>query len=144
LTFCVNRRRRVFADAALVDAMLAQISRAAADWGFAVLAYCFMPDHLHLLVEAEADDADLMKFAHAVKQRTGYQHRRISPDVLWQQGYFEHVLRDDEMVPVVARYILANPVRAGLCIEPQDYPFAGSLVWSKEQLNDLWNENGTV
>ncbi len=124
--------------------MVAQISRAARAWRFAVLAYCFMPDHLHLLVEAVAEDADLVKFAHAVKQRTGYEYRRVSTDWLWQKGYFEHVLRDDEGTPIVARYILANPVRAGLCTEPADYAFAGSLVWSKQQLNDLWNDVGTV
>jgi putative transposase len=118
--------------------MLEQISRAAADWSFVVLAYCFMPDHLHLLVEAHAENADLLKFAHAVKQRTGYAYRQLSTGPLWQQGYFEHVLRDDELTPVVARYILANPVSAGLCSEPRHYPFSGSLAWSKEQLDDLW------
>ncbi len=144
LTFCVHHRRQVFVDAALVNAMLEQISRAARDYRFAVLAYCFMPDHLHLLVEAEVDDADLVKFARVAKQRTGYAYRRVSTDSLWQKGYFEHVLRDDEAMPDAAKYILANPVRGGLCKEPADYPFEGSLVWSKEQLNDLWADSGTV
>src|SRR4029450_2015613 len=93
LTFCVDRRRYVFVDPRLVDLMLAQISRAARDWRFAVLAYCFMPDHVHLLVEAEASDSNLVRFAHAVKQRTGYEYRKLAPDALWQKGYFEHVLR---------------------------------------------------
>jgi REP element-mobilizing transposase RayT len=97
-----------------------------------------MPDHLHLLVEAQAEDADLVKFAHAMKQRTGYLYRRSSTDPLWQKGYFEHVLRDDELTPVVARYVLADPVSEGLCAEPRNYPFSGSLVWSKEEMNDLW------
>jgi putative transposase len=127
-----------------VDAMLAQISRAACDWRFAVFACCFMPDHLHLLVEAEAEDSDLVNFAHAMKQRTGHEYRRLSTHRLWQKGYFDHVLRDLEGMRVAAKYILANPVRAGLCTEPGDYPFSGSLVWSKEQFVDLWNDTGTV
>src|SRR5712692_4426998 len=60
LTFCVHRRKQIFTEAALVHAMLEQISRAAADWRFAVLAYCFMPDHLHLLIEAQGEDADFL------------------------------------------------------------------------------------
>jgi REP-associated tyrosine transposase len=96
------------------------------------------------LVEAAAEDADLVKFSHSMKVRTGYKYRRVSSDTLWQKGYFDHVLRDDELMPVVAKYILANPVRGGLCVEPRDYPFAGSLVWTTEQLNDLWNDEGTV
>ena len=58
-----------------------------------------------------------MKFARVAKQRTGYAYRRISIDSLWQKGYFEHVLRDDEAMSDAAKYILANPVRGGLCTE---------------------------
>ncbi len=53
-----------------------------------------------------------------------------------------HVLRDEELTLIVAKYILANPVRAGLCNEPQEFRFSGSLVWSKEQMNDLWSGRG--
>jgi REP-associated tyrosine transposase len=138
LTFCTRQRVNVFTESALVSVMVDQISEAAHAWQFAVLAYCFMPDHLHLLVEAEAEDAYLIGFAHAVKQRTAYGCRDVSAGALWQKGYFEHVLRDEELTQVVAKYILANPVRSGLCRQPCDYPFSGSLVWSREQLNDLW------
>ena len=144
LTFCAHNRKHVFTDQALVTSMLAQIAHAARDWAFAIPAYCFMPDHLHLLVEAQTDDANLVKFAHAVKQRTGFQYRRKSTGSLWQKGYFEHVLRDEELTEVVARYILANPVRGGLCREPREYQHAGSLVWSREQLDELWSVEGTV
>jgi hypothetical protein len=53
---------------------------------------------------------------------------------LWQRGYFEHVLRDDEDSFGVARYILDNPVRTGLARNPQDYPSAGSLTMAVRDL----------
>jgi len=49
--------------------MLEQISQAAAAHQFEILAYCFMADHLHLLVEARSSDSDLISFANLVKQR---------------------------------------------------------------------------
>src|SRR5439155_11397867 len=52
LTFCTLQRHRVFVTAVIVEGSLDKISRAARDHEFAILAYCFMPDHLHLLVEA--------------------------------------------------------------------------------------------
>jgi REP-associated tyrosine transposase len=138
LTFCTHRRVHAFVDKAIVTTMVTQILQAARDRRFAVIAYCFMPDHVHLLVEGEAEDSDLPKFARAVKQRTGLAYRNARNRPLWQKGYFEHVLRDAELTLVVAKYILGNPVRGGLCVEPRDYPFSGSLVWSKEELQDLW------
>jgi hypothetical protein len=46
------------------------------------------------------------------------------------------VLRDDEAAVSVARYILENPVRAGLIASVQEYPFSGSAVYPVEQLLD--------
>ena len=138
LTFCTAHRRHIFKESAVIDEAIDEISRAAASHQFAVIAYCFMRDHLHLLVEATSDSSDLVAFAHQIKQRTAYRYRRRQDQPLWQKGYYEHVLRDDEAMLAVARYILANPVRAGLVQEPRDYPFSGSLVFDRQQLDELW------
>ncbi len=97
-----------------------------------------MADHLHLLLEATSETSDLVAFAVEAKQRTSYRYRRQQDRALWQKGYYEHVLRDDEATLVVARYILANPVRAGIVQESHDYPFSGSLVFDRRQLDELW------
>jgi hypothetical protein len=47
---------------------------------------------------------------------------------------YEHVLRDDEKAQVVARYIVENPVRAGLTKSVLDYPFVGSQVFELKEL----------
>jgi putative transposase len=139
LTFCCNRRRDVFVDAEVVAAALEQILRSSTRYQFAVIAYCFMPDHLHLLVEGRADDADLIAFARDIKQRTGYHWPGKADGVLWQDGYYERALRDDEQTLTVVKYILENPVRAGLVREPRDYPYSGSMIFTWPQLSELWD-----
>jgi hypothetical protein len=52
------------------------------------------------------------------------------------------VLRDDEATAAVARYILANPVRAGLTTELGEYPFAGSDVFDLKEVLTAWEEGG--
>ena len=47
---------------------------------------------------------------------------------------YERVLRDDEATLAVARYIIENPVRAGLVSDPRDYPFLGSQVFSLDEI----------
>jgi REP element-mobilizing transposase RayT len=97
-----------------------------------------MPDHLHLLVDTE-DDANLIGFVKRFKQTTGWWFRnrylagslKASPASLWHKSYYDHVLRSEEGLPQVAKYIVGNPVRAGLVESPEDYPFSGSLVWGK-------------
>jgi hypothetical protein len=53
---------------------------------------------------------------------------------LWQRYGFERVLRNSEQMFVVARYILENPVRAGLVTTIEAYPFRGSLVCTLPEL----------
>ena len=93
-----------------------------------------MPDHLHALVEGQTDAADFLGFMHAFKQRSAFVWKRTHETIVWERGYFEHVLRDDESTVAVARYILGNPVRAGLVASPAEYPYSGSDML---QMGDL-------
>jgi putative transposase len=88
-----------------------------------------MPDHLHLLLEGAREDSDLRTFMRAFKQASAIVFARNGGGRLWQKGYFEHVLRDDEDTTRVIRYIAANPVRAGLAMTPLEHPFTGSDVF---------------
>ncbi len=111
-----------------------EFRRTAQSERFAILAYCVMPDHAHFLVEGTSDSANLKAFAKIAKQRSGGIFSRRHHRPLWQEGYYDRVLRADENVRAVVRYILNNPVRKGLVVNPLEYPYLGSDPWS---LNDL-------
>ena len=134
LTFCTDHRRHLFTKQEAVDLVLTQISRAAAEYQFEIIAYCFMPDHLHLLVEGKSDSSDCKRFMAHAKQYSGFYYSKAYRSTLWQRYGFEHVLRDEEITIVVARYILANPTRKGLVERVEDYPYVGSLVYSLADL----------
>jgi len=110
-----------------VHALKVEIVHACRFKQFALLAFVFMPDHLHLLVEGLSDDADFRIFMRALRQRTTVEYHRFAPGVLWQDGYFERVLRRTEETSSVIKYILANPVRAGLIENAIDYSFGGAI-----------------
>ena len=80
---------------------------------------CFvvMPDHLHWLFVL-GDSSDLPKAVHAVKS---ISTRRIGRG-LWQKGFHDHAIRHEEDIKQVARYVVANPLRAGLVDSLRDYP----------------------
>ena len=127
LTFCTFCRQRLFAAPQVVELVLAQISRAAREQQFAVIAYCFMPDHLHLLIHGTSETSECRRFIKATKQYSGYSYSKAFQGVLWQRYGFERTLRNDEETLTAARYILSNPVRANLVERIEDYPFVGSL-----------------
>jgi putative transposase len=134
LTFCTRKRTRAFEEESIVISTLSHFQRTGADEGFAILAFCFMPDHAHLLVEGTREDADLQRFAKLAKQRSGAGYRLSYGSALWQEGYYDRVLRREEDSRIVARYILDNPVRARLVTSPAEYAFSGSALWSTADL----------
>jgi putative transposase len=134
LTFCAFGRRPIFTDGRIVEVVHAQIERAAAGCGFEQIAYCFMPDHVHLLVEGTSLASSLPQFVKAGKQYAGYAGRQLTGGPIWQTGYFERVLRAEEYTLDVAAYIINNPVRAGLVSNPLEYPFRGSEAYGMKAL----------
>jgi len=98
-----------------------------------------MPDHLHALLEAQSEQADFEVFVKRFKQSTGFMYRQKAKEPLWQHGYHERILRNDEASVAVVRYILENPVRAGLTKAIGEYRFAGSGVYDAEALKTAWD-----
>ncbi len=119
-----------FNESQLVRSCLDVLRERAGKHGFRVFAYCFMPDHLHLLVEG-SEGSFVPDFVKEFKQLAGYRYRKLRRQDLWQKSYHDHVLRADEDTLDVARYIARNPVRAGLVEAARDYPFTGSFVWGE-------------
>ena len=141
LTFCTAGRCPVFFGHEAVGAILSLIRQCAEREQFALVAHCFMPDHAHLLVRGLSPASDLRRCVHDAKQRSGYYFRRRTGRMLWQAGYYDHVLRDEEESLPVVRYIMENPVRAGLATGMGEYPFCSSDEYSTEAVIEclqLW------
>jgi putative transposase len=134
LTICTAERREFFTSSECVEQVTFDLLRTLTDYRFDGIAYGFMPDHFHGLFEATGSDCDFAKFACMFKQRSVFAQKRRTGSKLWQDGYFDRVLRREEATLDVVAYILENPVRAGLCTDPRQYPFLGSSVYSVEEL----------
>jgi putative transposase len=126
LTMCTFRRRAYFRRPEIVDGVRGIFFDHASLAGVVVSAYCFMPDHVHLVVSGREDAADLVRFARRSRQRSGFALRPLLRERLWQDGYYEHILRDHESLASTIRYIAQNPVRAGL-VEDWEQATAGRI-----------------
>jgi putative transposase len=134
LTICCKTREPTLVGDATIDPVVMSLRRTAVEKDFDVIAYCLMPDHLHMFAEARAEDGDCAEFVRLFKQRSGYHWKRQSGRQLWQRSYFDRVLRNDESAVDVVRYIVNNPTRAGLVRFPTEYPYWGSFVYTREDL----------
>jgi putative transposase len=101
-----------------------------------------MSDHLHFPAEALLQTSDLTNFVKTLKIKTTRAYRQRTSQPLWQKKFFDHILRPNESIEPVARYIWMNPVRKGLSDALGQYPFAGSFTQMSVQMappSPLWS-----
>ena len=67
-------------------------------------------------------------YHYFMRQRSSRAAKALQGIRLWQDGYFERVLRDDEQLEVAAQYIFENPVRAGLVGDSLDWRYCGGRL----------------
>lgn len=86
------------------------------------LAYVVMPDHLHWLLQLRADGT-LGGVVRFVKGRCAFQINRArgTQGPVWQPSLHDHALRKEEDLQDIARYVVRNPIRAGLVRRINDY-----------------------
>jgi len=128
LTTTVAGRRKIFTDLDNAITVLDTIRWLRDANRFAVDAAVVMPDHLHLI--GQLGKFTLARTMHTLKS---YSARRIAAagvaTPVWQKGYYDHALRDDEDYRSKVQYVLENPVRAGLVSRAERYPFVIFPGW---------------
>ena len=93
------------------------------------LAYVVMPDHLHWLIEL-AGTRSLSGVVGTMKSRASWLINQgcTQGSAVWAKGFHDHAVRQEESLTAIARYLVLNPVRAGLVKSSRDYPH-WDAVW---------------
>lgn len=114
LTSVTYNRQPLFSDWRLGRHVAAAFRRMEEAGQARSLAWVVMPDHFHWL--AEMGEASLSSLMHNVKgsSATSINRDRRLNGRAWQSGYHDHAVRSEEDRKSLARYVVANPLRAGL------------------------------
>ncbi|WP_339418056.1 MULTISPECIES: REP-associated tyrosine transposase [unclassified Pseudomonas] len=121
ITIVVHHRQRLFADLFLGRLMVAEFRQVHELGLIDSTAWVIMPDHIHWLFELKQQTlADVVR---RIKSRSTLtiNRRRRSKERVWQPGYYDRAVHVEDDIRTMARYIVANPLRAGLVERVGDY-----------------------
>ncbi len=128
ITSSTQNRQPVFSDLYAARAAIASFHSRTVLRDSQLLSWVLMPDHVHWLLQLEGDRlSDLIKRMKSASAMAVNAVNRRSGSV-WQQGYHDRAIRREGDIRPVARYIVANPLRAGLADQVGDYPH-WDAVW---------------
>ena len=128
LTTNTFRRAPVFENFRLGRLVVNQFRNAQEEGLANSLAWVVMPDHFHWLVELQ--QGSLCELMQKTKSRSTKAVNRFAGHnaTLWQKGFHDRALRREEDLVKVERYVVANPMRAGLVQKLGDYPL-WDAIW---------------
>ncbi|SFD78813.1 REP-associated tyrosine transposase [Pseudoalteromonas denitrificans] len=86
------------------------------------LSWIIMPDHFHILISLQ--ESDLKHLMMSIKGRSARDINKMinHRGEIWQKGFYDRALRHEDDRKNIARYIVANPLRAGLVKHIGEYP----------------------
>ena len=128
LTAVTHNRRPIFSDWP-IGCLLVEELRAAEMSGYAhSQAWVVMPDHLHWLITLQT--GSISRLMQRIKGQSAISINRVLGirGQLWQKGFHDRAIRKEEDLQVLARYVVANPLRAGLVDKIGDYPL-WDAIW---------------
>jgi putative transposase len=118
LTTATHQRRALFVRTANADLLMQTLFRYRDQGRYQLHGFAIMPDHVHVLL-TPAHDQTIERCAQCIKGGFSFQVRQLFKGEVWQPGFHEHRIRDEEDFRNQLGYIAANPERRGL----RDYEF---------------------
>src|SRR4051794_22535210 len=103
---------------------LALLAKTVERYGWRLHAYCLMGNHFHLVVETpEANIAAGMQYLKS-SYALWFNDFRPREGTLFERRYYSDVILEEGHLFALCRYVVLNPVRAGLCRPPADWPWS--------------------
>ena len=121
-----NRRQKTFFCSEDYQYYLELMARFCSEAETEVLAYCLMPNHVHLVMVPGCKDG--------LRASIGEVHRRYTRRINFREGWRGHLwqerfhsfLMDENYLLSTVRYVENNPVKANLCIRPEDWEWSSA------------------
>jgi len=114
------------------ELILTTIERHRSRADFLLFGYVVMPTHVHLLFSPQ--NRNLIQIIRDLKSKTGYAiaQRRNVPGPVWQERYFDTIIRQVRNFWQKLEYIHRNPVEAGLVSEPEEWRWSSYRQYIKK------------
>ncbi len=92
---------------------------------YQLCAWVIMPNHVHVVITVMPDHT-LAAILQSWKSWTGKGIKAHTGTIRWQRDYWDRYIRDEAHYRKTVSYVLQNPVKAGLCAQPHDWPWSSA------------------
>jgi len=127
-----------------IDSLRLATQQVRSKYPFKIHSWVVLPDHTHCMIELPEGDADFALRIRLIKRQFSISLPRTERPMvrasrgelgIWQQRYWEHLIRDESDYYSHVKYIHFNPVKHGLVTRVADWPYSTFHKWSKRGMH---------
>jgi putative transposase len=100
---------------------------------FRILAHVILPDHFHWLMRPDGPKGNFSKIMHSVKRNYTLNYKKLhdvnTPLNIWQERFWDHIVRDENDLNMHFDYIHWNPVKHDYTVQPENWPHSSYSHW---------------
>lgn len=105
-----------------------------------IIAHAILKDHFHIIIDPKGND--ITKIIQGIKMSFGSLYRKVhsmKSGKVWQNRYWDHIIRNQDDLNKHIDYIHYNPVKHGYVMSPFDWEFSSINIFRKQGLyQDDW------
>ncbi|NQT06922.1 MAG: transposase [Candidatus Omnitrophica bacterium] len=128
-------RRPIFKGKKAADCLLSTLGYYRYILRFSLYCYCIMPEHLHVIIQPHLKKYNISQIMKHIKGSFARTHNNLTykSGPIWQNRFYDTILRDEQALMTRINYILQNPIRANIIREAEDYPYSSAKVYLKDE-----------
>lgn len=127
-----NQKKNIFVDEKDRAFYLKKMAESSRKHDFAIIAYCLMPNHIHLIVRQDGIylPAKFISSIHTSYAMV-FNKKYLTVGHLFQDRFKQRIIEDDDYMKNLIAYVHLNPVKAGLCKFPKEYRWSSYLEYAR-------------
>ena len=140
LTFSTYHKKPYLRDERICKLLAKRINEAAIEHNFAVLAYVFMPDHVHIMLHPHDETYEMSNILKAMKQgpSKSAKKKKWTTTNLWESGGgYDSNINNSHARMLAISYIHMNPIRKEMVEYPQDFRWSSSKWYHTDECGDV-------
>jgi REP element-mobilizing transposase RayT len=125
VTTNVYHRQKIFSNPKIGDIVLSAIFFLRDKGYYRLYSFVIMPEHLHLIILPQ-NKRTVSQIMHRLKSYTAKKINNLlgRSGKIWQDGFYERIIRSQDDLREKATYMENNPVRKNLVAEPEEYSYS--------------------
>ncbi len=116
-----------------IDLLFHTLENAKSIYRFNLLTYVILPDHFHWVLKSESINKNFSDIIRSVKRNFTLNYKKFHNIstylIIWQDRFWDHVIRDERDLENHIDYIHWNPVKHGFVSDPMDWPYSTYRLW---------------